>query len=323
MPEEISEMPQFSDIIVDSSPPSFVQSIAIQQQSRYDQKNTRRIPMPERIEMENSIHRVEERLLTRYPSRIEDVYAARDAFFGSLLVEEETEKKDRKFKMNSAHKQHAQVHALFKAGEEESEAEFSEQMFSIALLHEALSEQSISEERTTTFWNGVRSELGLARMFHDQGSHVFLPQYMKNKREEDEVARWDVDSGIDFCAVEKVNGKRAIFLVDAKGQYNFPKNDSRNTNPNRPTVRNVPDVQIKPVDTVLSLPKSLQYLTARYHPHDIYKARIVIPTNPSYLSNLRDSYSQYKGDNKEVLANFSLIDADVQERILEQMFDQV
>lgn len=322
MPEEISEMPQFSDIIVDSEPPGFVQSIATQQQDTYTHESKRGFPMPERVDMENAILRVERRLAMQYPDRLAEVYAARDAYFGTLLVDEDVEKKDRRFKINSAEKQHAQVHALYQAGIG-NDAAYSERMLHIAMVHEALSMQHIREERTTSFWNGVRSELGLSRMFIDQGFRVFLPQYLKKKREENEVARWDVDSGIDFCAIDKSGGTKTVLLVDVKGQYNFPREDMRGSITRQSNVRNTPDISIKPVDTILSLPKSLQYLITRFHPHDIYRARIVIPTHPAYLSNLKDAYTRSKGDPKETLAHFSLIDSRIQKKVFEGIYDQI
>ena len=185
----------------------------------------------------------------------------------------------------------------------------------MAVTHDNLAHAADAEGISTREF-GMQSELAVARIFMNlhKEAKVYLPNYTGNgKSLDDEVRTWDVENGVDFCAVVPSAQGSTMFLTDAKGQYKYPTNDHLR----RTGVRVQADVgsHFMTNQEINRLPLSLRQFIDEVDPSMVYKIRVVIPTGAEQLTPLQLAYEEYYGDKLETLRNFAQVGEEVEERV--------
>lgn len=198
----------------------------------------------------------------------------------------------------SARIQHHVVNNVIFAALPPTDTQFSIAVYRVVSAAEAAVAAN-SKKRIRTpreLWNGIKSELAVAKALAEAGYVVYLPDYaqMTKRPEEDEILQIDMLSNTDLIAIK---GETA-FLIDAKGKSNISQ------------------ISIEPPDKghygiTPFLRKLLQNLGVRR----FYKARVTIPTK--YLTfTEREFFPHPAEDYKEELKKFCLLSQEERSAII-------
>lgn len=159
-----------------------------------------------------------------YPE--ERVEALLDITFGFGRLKKEnvlnTQEIDIYQKEVSARIQHALAHEVLSASQSDNPdyvATTYTLVRNLATVSEGMHNQYGSN--INMLWKGMRNELAILKVLHNNDFRVFLPDYAQDTAEisdrDNEVLQLDVKSGVDLIALSP-DGK--ILLIDAKGRKN-------------------------------------------------------------------------------------------------------
>lgn len=234
-------------------------------------------------------------------------------YFGPFMLEPPTHMsiaETAQQKELSARIQHQLCHSFLFASSSKSSPEYAQNMFDLAKKLQWLSVQSelgISN-KLGAFWNGIRAETALIHALLDYDFRVAIPDYTKfGSTQDNEVLRWDVESGIDLIALS--DETQTAFLIDAKGRY---KSQIIGIN-DHITVDQYP---LTP-EEITKLPPSLK--RALGNSVHIRRAKITLPTSSKFLGKGGFSQLSPHKDYKQALKEAFSLDGDLAYDIFEKL----
>jgi len=323
MPEEITHEPESYQLVKDIGPPKFTSKLAEAVLIEYEKQNPRSIEIPfERIK--SIIPSIEDGLANLYPGiPRHQIEQFKHLYFGPYMLNFETVRgeitHDLEQKVLSASMQHMLAHSILYASNPNAEESFTKKVFTTAVVHDNIARGMTGKgDGITTNWNGVLAEVGIIRVLQSQKFDVFLPNYTGNGKSVDhEVQTWDVQNGVDLVAVTPSVDRPVAILIDAKGQYKYPKDDYLN----RQGLRIQADVTANHLSNkdIRSLPYSLQKFLSQIKPEEVYRSKIIIPTGQKHLMSLQDAYLEWEGDSKGALSHFAEVSQEVEDRIAKSL----
>lgn len=231
----------------------------------------------------------------KYPSAAEyNLELIGDLFFAPFRLDlstlESTDRPDQK--ELSARIQHNLAHNIFYSSLGKAENDYVERVYdSVATFENIINGRNVpNADKIKQFWNGVKSQVAVMRVLHDNGYRLTLPDYTQEPDENgmvQQVYEWDVRNGVDLIAERGGH----VALIDAKGQKNLPKEQTGGGVIERSSVDFVvrsPDLLVNDAQFA-RLPESMRETIEAFEPVSVKRARIIVPTSTKYLAPLKQS----------------------------------
>lgn len=309
MPVDISEAPETSPIVSKTRQPGFTSNVSRYVFDKMSQGGEAKADV-KHADILAVIPRVSEKLQELYPELpTETINDLCDFYFGIYRMDEaslspEGRKKFEEKKVRSAKIQHNRAHAIFYASLGEGGPEYAQKVLNSVAAHESIARSASGKETGALLLNtGINTFIATSRFLYESGYDIFVPNYTGDAQE---VREWDVDRGIDGCAIKmQQNGEPHVLLFDAKGQANYSQNDYYG----RKGERREANVHATKLiwQEAAHLPQSLRDTISFYDPEhkysNIYKARIMVPTFTDCITYFETAWRKYQSEGPVAVLN--------------------